>query len=56
MRWRIKKKKGMLRDPVYEKIREQIFREIQEEARALEKQAGKINLPDENDICKPKNI
>ncbi len=56
MRWRIKKKKGMLPDPVYEKIREQIFREIQEEARALEKQAGKISLPDENDICKPKNI
>ena len=32
MKWRIKKKKGLLKDPEYEKIRDRIFERLNREA------------------------
>lgn len=32
MKWRIKKKKGLLKDPEYEKIRDRIFERLNWEA------------------------
>ena len=40
MRRRIRKKKGLLKDPVYEKIKERLFQELKEEAE-------QIKLPEE---------
>ena len=47
MRWRIRKKKGLLKDPVYEKIKERLFQELKEEAAFLERRAEQIRLPEE---------
>ena len=47
MRWRIRKKKGLLKDPVYEKIKERLFQELKEEAAFLERRAEQIKLPEE---------
>lgn len=38
MRWRLKKKKGLLKDPEYERLKKRLFRELEEEARLLERQ------------------
>ena len=32
MKWRIKKKKGLLKDPEYEKIRDRIFERLNQES------------------------
>ena len=47
MRRRIRKKKGLLKDPVYEKIKERLFQELKEEAAFLERRAEQIKLPEE---------
>ena len=39
LRWRLKKKKGLLKDPQYEKLQKRWFQELEEEARALERRA-----------------
>ena len=49
MRRRIRKKKGLLKDPVYEKIKERLFQELKEEAAFLERRAEQIRLPEEGD-------
>lgn len=38
LRWRLKKKKGLLKDPEYERLKKRLFRELEEEARLLERQ------------------
>lgn len=55
MRWRIRKKKGLIKDPVYEKIKEQLFGELKKEAEFLEKRAKEIPLPEKPPACKPEN-
>ncbi len=49
LRWRIRKKKGLLKDPVYEKVKGKLFWEIEEEARRLERRAGWIRIPEEGE-------
>lgn len=39
MRRRVKKKKGLLKDPQYGKLQKRWFQELEEEARALERRA-----------------
>jgi len=46
MKWRIKKKKGLIESPSYRKIKELIRKEMEEEAAALEKRAEHVVLPE----------
>ena len=47
MRWRIRKKRGLLKDPEYEQIKERLFQELEEQVLFLEKRAEQIELPEE---------
>ncbi|HIT68208.1 MAG TPA: hypothetical protein IAB61_13365 [Candidatus Merdisoma merdipullorum] len=49
MRRRLKKKKGLLKDPEYEKLKEKCFEELEREASELERMA------EEMVNCKPKS-
>ena len=49
MRRRLKKKKGLLKDPEYEKLKEKCFKELEREASELERMA------EEMVNCKPKS-
>lgn len=48
MRRRIKKKKGLLRDPEYEKIRACWIRELEQEMKILEELADKKEAENQN--------
>lgn len=53
LRWRLKKKKGLLKDPEYDRLKKRLFQELEEEARLLECQ---MEQPaDDTDCmkCKP---
>lgn len=53
MRWRLKKKKGLLKDPEYERLKEQLFQELEEEARFLERQIEETDEETDCTECKP---
>lgn len=42
MRRRLKKKKGLLKDPEYEKLKEKCFEELEREASELERMAEEM--------------
>lgn len=46
MRRRLKKKKGLLKDPEYEKLKKRLFLELEEKAGILERRAEQTELPD----------
>lgn len=47
MRWRIRKKRGLFKDPEYEQIKERLFQELEEQVLFWEKRAEQIELPEE---------
>ncbi len=52
LKWRIRKKKGMLKAWDPEKIREQIRKELETEAFLLEEKVRGLELPKETDLWK----
>ena len=50
MKWRTRKKRGMLGTSVSQKIREQVQKELETEAALLEEKVRGLELPEEPDI------
>ena len=48
LRKRIKKKRGLLKDPDYERIKKCLFQGVEEEAALLEARAEHIRLPEKS--------
>lgn len=49
MKWRIKKKKGLIETPSYRKMKELIRKEMEAEAAVLEKRTESVKLPEETE-------
>ena len=50
LKWRVRKKKGMLETSISQKIREQVQKELETEASLLEEKVLGLELPKEADV------
>ena len=50
LKWRVRKKKGMLETSISQKIREQVQKELETEASLLEEKVLGLELPEEPDV------